>query len=120
MFACLLFLVFGEARAKSTSAEETERTEGNVVGPSISHPAKWFVEREPYTFEETYGFPLWKPESGLPHDHGGTPAVRVALAYDFGPGKSRRWSGTSSPPTQFCRFAAVERREPLAAPASSC
>ena len=66
---------------------ETERTEGNVVGASISHPAKWFVEREPYTYDDTYGFTLWKPESGLPHDHGGTPAVRVALAYGLRPGQ---------------------------------
>jgi hypothetical protein len=87
MFACLLFLVFGEARAKTTGAPETERTEGNVVGASISHPAKWFVERERYTYDDTYGFTLWKPESGLPHDHGGTPAVRVALAYGLRPGQ---------------------------------
>jgi hypothetical protein len=26
------------------------------VGPTISHPAKWFVEREPYTNDDTYGF----------------------------------------------------------------
>jgi murein DD-endopeptidase MepM/ murein hydrolase activator NlpD len=87
MFACLLFLVFGEARAETASAEDTERTEGNVVGASISHPAKWFVERERYTYDDTYGFTLWKPESGLPHDHGGTPAVRVALAYGLRPGR---------------------------------
>jgi hypothetical protein len=86
MFACLLFLVFGEARAKTASVRETEWTEGNVVGASISHPAKWLVEREPYTYDDTHGFTLWKPDSGLPHDHGGTPAVRVALAYDLRPG----------------------------------
>ena len=84
MFACLLFLVFGDARAKTASAVETE---GGVVGASVSHPAKWFVEREPYTYDDTYGFTLWKPESGLPHDHGGTPAVRIALAYNLRPGQ---------------------------------
>ena len=58
----------------------TERTEGEVVGASIAHPADWTVERERYTFDGTYGFTLWRPEPGSSHDHGGIPAVRVALA----------------------------------------
>jgi hypothetical protein len=65
----------------------TERTEGGVVGASISHPTKWFVERERYTYDQTYGFTLWRPDSGALHDHGGTPAVRVALAYGLRPGQ---------------------------------
>jgi hypothetical protein len=32
---------------------------------------------------------LWRPDSGAPHDHGGTPAVRVALAYGLRPGQIR-------------------------------
>jgi Peptidase family M23 len=72
----------GVARQASPAAE---RTEGEVVGASIAHPANWTVERERYTFDGTYGFTLWRPEPGSSHDHGGTPAVRVALAYDLSP-----------------------------------
>ncbi len=67
--------------AEEESPVQTERTKDDVVGASIYHPAEWFVERERYTFEETYGFTMWRPDSGLLHDHGGTPAVRVARAY---------------------------------------
>src|SRR5215203_6774147 len=77
------------AEAHQESKGPTERTEGEVVGASISHPAKWFVERERYTYGQTYGFTLWRPDSGAPHDHGGTPAVRVALAYGLRPGQIR-------------------------------
>jgi hypothetical protein len=77
------------AEALRESKGPTERTEGEVVGASISHPAKWFVERERYTYGQTYGFTLWRPDSGAPHDHGGTPAVRVALAYGLRPGQIR-------------------------------
>jgi murein DD-endopeptidase MepM/ murein hydrolase activator NlpD len=73
------------AEALQESKGPTERTEGGVVGASISHPAKWFVERERYTYDQTYGFTLWRPDSGAPHDHGGTPALRVALAYGLRP-----------------------------------
>jgi hypothetical protein len=57
-----------------------ERTGGAVVGASIAHPASWNVERERYTLDGTYGFTLWRPEPDSSHDHGGIPAVRVALA----------------------------------------
>src|SRR5918992_918167 len=75
------------AEALEVSPGPTERTEGKVVGASISHPTKWFVERERYTYDQTYGFTLWRPPSGAPHDHGGTPAVRVAWAYGLRPGQ---------------------------------
>jgi hypothetical protein len=75
------------AEALQESKGPTERTEGEVVGASISHPTKWFVERERYTYDQTYGFTLWRPDSGALHDHGGTPAVRVALAYGLRPGQ---------------------------------
>ena len=75
------------AEALQGSKGPTERTEGGAVGASISHPAKWFVERERSTYDQTYGFTLWRPVSGAPHDHGGTPAVRVALAYGLRPGQ---------------------------------
>ena len=75
------------AEAAEESTRSTERTEGKVVGASIAHPTKWFVERERYTYDQTYGFTLWRPPSGVPHDHGGTPAVRVAWAYGLRPGQ---------------------------------
>jgi Peptidase family M23 len=75
------------AEALEEITGQTERTEAEVVGASISHPTKWFVERERYTYEQTYGFTLWRPDSGALHDHGGTPAVRVALAYGARPGQ---------------------------------
>ncbi|MDQ3795682.1 MAG: hypothetical protein M3316_08475 [Actinomycetota bacterium] len=87
MLACLRFLVLREAGAETAGSSKTERTEGSVVGASISHPAKWSVERERYTYDDTYGFTLWESESGLSHGHGETPAVRVALAYVLRPGQ---------------------------------
>jgi hypothetical protein len=75
------------AGAAEVSTRSTEITEGKVVGASIAHPLKWFVERERYTYNQTYGFTLWRPPSGAPHDHGGSPAVRVALAYSARPGQ---------------------------------
>ena len=63
-----------------------ESTEGEVVGASVTHPADWTVAREQRTFDDTYGFTLWEPESGpAAHDHGGTPVLRVARAYDLEP-----------------------------------
>jgi Peptidase family M23 len=75
------------AEALEESRGPTQRTQGEVVGASISHPTRWFVERERYTYDQTYGFTLWRPDSGALHDHGGTPAVRVALAYGLRPGQ---------------------------------
>jgi hypothetical protein len=79
--------LLSSAEALEERTRSTERTEGEVVGASISHPARWSVERERYTFEETYGFTLWRPPSGALHNHGGTPAVRVALAFGLQPGQ---------------------------------
>jgi hypothetical protein len=85
VLACLL-LFTSSAAARSTVS--TERTNADVIGASIAHPAEWSVERERYTFDDTYGFTLWRPESDpATHDHGGTPAVRVALAYGLEPGQ---------------------------------
>ena len=63
----------------------TQRTSGEAVGASIVHPASWSVEREPYTFDDTYGYTLWYPNTDAAHEHGGTPALRVALAYEMEP-----------------------------------
>jgi murein DD-endopeptidase MepM/ murein hydrolase activator NlpD len=72
------------------SPAPTTRARDDAVGASIAHPAEWSVEREQHTFDDTYGFTLWKPKSGSSdesHDHGGAPAVRVALAYGLRPGQ---------------------------------
>lgn len=76
----------GNARQNSGQGTN-ERTKGDVVGASISHPKKWPVERERATYDGTYGFVLWSPESGAVRDDGGVPAVRVARAYDMKPGQ---------------------------------
>jgi hypothetical protein len=85
VLACLLL---SASSATARSMVPAERTNADVIGVSISHPAKWSVERERYTFDKTYGFTVWKPEPDpATHDHGGTPAVRVALAYGLEPGQ---------------------------------
>ena len=77
----------GASLARQTpGAAPAETTEGRVVGASISHPAGWIVERERRTYDDTYGFTLWRPRADpRVHDHGGTPAIRVARAYDLRP-----------------------------------
>ena len=88
------------AEALQESKGPTERTEGEVVGASISHPNKWFVERETYTYDQTYGFTLWRPDSGALHE---TTAGRQRCASRwptvFGQDRSRRRSWRSSVPT---------------------
>ena len=74
------------AQAQETPADATQRTGGEAVGADVVHPAQWSVEREPYTYEDTYGYTLWYPDTDEAHDHGGTPALRVALAYELQPG----------------------------------
>jgi hypothetical protein len=48
VLACPLLFACGAASA--------ERTNADVIGATIVHPAKWSVERERYTFDGTYGF----------------------------------------------------------------
>ncbi len=57
---------------EASEGASTETTGNEVVGASVAHPEEWVVEREPYTLEGTYGYTLWRPESGAAHDHGGT------------------------------------------------
>ena len=71
---------------QATELPRKERSADGVVGASISHPEGWVLKREAYTFDKTYGFTLWR-QGDAAADHGGTPAVRVALAYDLKPGK---------------------------------
>lgn len=67
------------AEAQSPDPGAIQRTGGEAVGASVAHPAKWNVQREPYTFDKTYGYTLWYPDTDEAHDHGGRPALRVAL-----------------------------------------
>ena len=75
---------FGAEQPSTPS--QMERSADGVVGASISHPGAWVQQREDYTFDKTYGFTLWR-QGDAAADHGGTPAVRVALAYDLKPGR---------------------------------
>ncbi|MBA2512330.1 MAG: M23 family metallopeptidase [Rubrobacter sp.] len=90
-FSALLFSIValgssaGEAQQASGFPPVERTAGGEAVGASIAHPAGWRVEREPYTFEGTYGFSLWRPATDAAHDHGAVPAVRVALAYGLRP-----------------------------------
>ncbi len=70
--------------AEQATGPRMERTADGVVGASISHPVGWVMGREAYTFGKTYGFTLWRQGDA---GHGGTPAVRVAIAYDLEPGR---------------------------------
>jgi hypothetical protein len=72
--------------AVEAESPRMERTADGVVGASISHPEGWLLEREAYTYDKSYGFTLWR-QGDAAADHGGTPAVRVALAYDLKPGR---------------------------------
>ena len=63
-----------------------KRASDAAVGASVAHPAGWYVEHERYTYDGSYGYTLWRPDSGAEEDHGGTPAARVARAYDVEPG----------------------------------
>ena len=74
------------AGAQPSGTPEIQKTGGEAVGASVVHPGRWTVEREPYTSDKTYGYTLWYPDTGEAHDHGGLPALRVALAYDLKPG----------------------------------
>ena len=37
---------------------QTQKTGARAVGAEIVHPAAWNVEREPYTYDDTYGYTL--------------------------------------------------------------
>jgi len=80
--------------AQSPASGTVTRSRDAAVGASLSHPAEWEIEREPFTFEDTQGFTLWKPKQGSSRveqdqgdqrDHDKTPAIRVALAYSLEP-----------------------------------
>ena len=75
------------------NADSAKRSRDDAVGASIAHPADFVVEHEQFTYDDTYGFTVWKPESGSSrdaHDHGGEPAVRVARARRLRPKEIER------------------------------
>jgi hypothetical protein len=74
------------AEARELPPAAVEKTGGEAVGADTTHPAAWNVEREPYTQDGTFGYTLWYPDTAAAHDHGGRPALRVALAYEMEPG----------------------------------
>lgn len=80
----------GSSAAQTREPGVTERTAGGIVGASIAHPEEWFVKRERNEYDDTFGFVLWKPKPGTIADHGGMPAVRVALAHELEPGQIGR------------------------------
>lgn len=90
ILAALVLAVIAIGSTSREAAGETgpaRRTGDAAVGASVSHPAGWHAEHERFTYDGTYGYTLWRPDSGATEKHGGTPAVRVARAYGVGPGK---------------------------------
>ena len=84
--AVLAVLAIGAgSRDAAGQTGATKRAQDAAVGASVSHPAAWHVEHERYAYDGTYGYTLWRPDSGK-DDHGGTPAARVARVYDLKPG----------------------------------
>jgi murein DD-endopeptidase MepM/ murein hydrolase activator NlpD len=77
--------VAGTGAGAQQLSESEQTTSVEAVGASVAHPASWTVEREPYTSEGTRGYTLWRPDTDEAHDHGGKPAMRVALAYELEP-----------------------------------
>jgi hypothetical protein len=64
---------------------ERTTTSDETIGASIVHPARWVAGPERHTYADTYGFTLWKPNPSRARYHGGSPVVRVALAYGLQP-----------------------------------
>ncbi|QIN77862.1 peptidoglycan DD-metalloendopeptidase family protein [Rubrobacter marinus] len=77
----------GVEAERDPNATRIKKTLGDEIGASISHPAELRLERERYTIDDTQGYTLWQPEEKATTEHGGTPVVRVALAYDMKPGQ---------------------------------
>jgi hypothetical protein len=53
------------AKAAPQSTVPTARTRDDAVGASIVHPREWSVERERYTFDDTYGLAFATPPTTL-------------------------------------------------------
>ena len=70
---------------RNLGAKQIKKTLGKEIGAAITHPSDLRLERERYTIDDTYGYTLWQPEEKATTEHGGTPVIRVALAYDMKP-----------------------------------
>ena len=79
-----VLLIGGASREAVGESGPSKRAAGAAVGASVSHPAGWHVEHERYTYDGSYGYTLWRPDTG--EKHGGTPAARIARAYGIEPG----------------------------------
>ncbi len=84
--AVALVMIGATSQEAAGETGASKRTGDDAVGASVSHPAGWYVEHERYTYDGTYGYTLWRPEAEATEDHGGTPAARIARAYDVEPG----------------------------------
>lgn len=86
VFSAVLLAGIAVAEAQHPSSSQAPGRSGDsAIGASIANPGGWRMEREQYTYDESFGYTLWLPEA--PADHGGTPAVRVALSYELKPGQ---------------------------------
>ena len=70
---------------RDRSAASVKREAMSEIGASIRHSRELVVDREEYTHDDTYGYTLWNPSTAAALDHGGTPVVRVAVAYNLKP-----------------------------------
>lgn len=88
---CMAVVVGAELPGSSAEDERNrgatpqERTASSEIGASISHREGLVVDRDEYTYDDTYGYTLWNRNTAAALDHGGTPVVRVAVAYDLKP-----------------------------------
>lgn len=74
-----------EAQRGGDSSAGTQRSSEGAVGASIVHPENLRFERDDYTYDGTYGYTLYEPETRDTHEHGGEPAIRVARDSGTGP-----------------------------------
>ena len=98
--AVALLMIGATSQEAAGETGASKRTGDDAVGASVSHPAGWHVEHERYTYDGTYGYTLWRPDAETTEKHGGTPAARVARAYDVEPGgiEERVWERIAAHP----------------------
>lgn len=80
-----------KAQSEKASPRAFERSSAKaVVGASIVHPEKLRFARDEHTYDGTYGFTLYEPETEASSDHGAEPAIRVARDQQMKPGQIRK------------------------------
>ena len=86
---CMAVVIGAELPGSSLQAgrdrgvASVQREAMSEIGASISHPKELVVNPDEYTYDGTYGYTLWNTDTAEAVDHGGTPVVRVAVAYDL-------------------------------------